>query len=154
GSDMVKVETRQFEEVARLAGLWKLSGRDYSRGYLAGIFDAEGSFGRYSKKRVGSLRISNTSAGDLDAISKHGEGAGVPFTIANFHGRHCKTARLCGPLDEIGRFLGETRPALTYKKQAPFGSRIEGKTSRVVAVEYVGEQDLVDIQTSARTFIA
>jgi protein gp37 len=62
--------------------------------------------------------------------------------------------RLYGPLDEAGRFFGEVRPALSFKKQSAFGSLIKATTPRVVAVEYLGEQDLVDIQTSSRTFIA
>ncbi len=154
GSDMIKVETRRFEEIAKLGALWDLSGLDYSRGYLAGIFDAEGSFARHSAKRPGSLRISNTSESYLRAIVDHGAVAGFTFKVENFHGQHCKTARLYGTLDVAGRFLGEVRPALTSKMQTAFGSRIEGGKPHVVSVEYVGEQDLVDIQTSSGTFIA
>ena len=156
GSDMVKVETRRSAEIATLAQLWDWSGEEFSRGWLAGIFDAEGSFGRRDgrKARPGSLRISNTSGPILDSIVSHGHAAGFQFRIENFHGSHCKTARLYGALDEIGRFFGQVRPALTYKKEGGFGHRIEGGTPKVVAVEYVGEQDLVDIQTSKRTFIA
>lgn len=155
GSDMIKVETRRSDAINILSKLWNRSGAEYSRGYLAGIFDAEGSFGKNRDgRRPGSLRISNTKEAYLTGIIAHGETAGFRFKIENFHGRHCKTARLYGSLDEIGRFLGHVRPALTYKKQTAFGSRIEGQTPKVVSIEYVGERDLVDIQTSKRTFVA
>jgi protein gp37 len=151
---MIKVETRKSDNIAKLSALWNGSGIEFSRGYLAGIFDAEGSFGTTGGNKPGSLRISNTNEAYLGAIITHGNTVGFKFKIENFHGRYCKTARLYGSLDEIGRFFGEVRPALSYKKQAAFGSRIEGRTPRVIAVEYVGERDLVDIQTSKRTFIA
>ncbi|MBA4067898.1 MAG: hypothetical protein C0501_30195 [Isosphaera sp.] len=151
---MIKVETRKSAEVARLSELWDRSGVEFSKGYLAGIFDAEGSFGKSGGSRPCSLRISNTDAAYLAGVLAHASVLGFRFKVENFHGRHCKTARLYGSLDEIGRFFGEVRPALSYKRQAAFGCRIEGRTPRVVAVEYVGERDLIDIQTSSRTFVA
>ena len=154
GSEMIKVETRRRRDVGKLSPLWDRSSDDFSRGYLAGIFDAEGHFGKSNGSRPTSLRIANTDISLLNSIVDHGQRLGHTFKIENFHGKHCKTARLYDSLDNIGRFLGETRPALTYKKEAGFGCRIEGKTPTVVSVKYLGEQDLVDIQTSKRTFIA
>jgi protein gp37 len=57
-----------------------------------------------------------------------------------------------GTMPERGRDTPYS--VLTCNKKATFGSRIEGQTPRVVSVEYVGERDLVDIQTSKRTFVA
>ena len=154
GTKMIKVETRQREMIRKLSTLWERSGLEYSKGFIAGIFDAEGSFGKSGGGRPTSLRIANTNAEILDAIVVHGRSAGFEFKIENFRGRHCRTARLYGSLDEIGRFLGEVRPAITYKKEAAFGCRIESRPPRVVAVEFLGDRDLVDIQTSKRTFVA
>ena len=153
-STMIKVETRKSDAIATLSQLWGRSGTDFSLGYLGGIFDAEGSFGKSGGTRPNSLRIANTNEAYLDGIIAHGKVLGFRFKIENFHGRHCKTARLYGSLDELGRFIGSVRPALSYKKEGAFGCRIEGRTPRVVAVEYVGERDLVDIQTTKRTFVA
>ena len=154
GCEMIKVETRRGEDIRKLSSLWERSNLEFSKGYLAGIFDAEGHFGKSGGSIPTSLRIANTDVALLNAIVEHGRRLGHEFRIENFHGSHCKTARLYGSLDEIGRFLGETRPALSYKKEAPFGCRIEGRTPTVVSVKYLGEQELVDIQTSKRTFIA
>src|SRR5690242_1358314 len=100
GSDMVKVETRRSESINTLSKLWDRSGPEFSRGYLAGIFDAEGSFGKNGGRRPSSLRISNTSDTYLAGIISHGVTAGFRFKVENFHGQHCKTARLYGSLDE------------------------------------------------------
>ncbi len=154
GSKMIKVETRKREDIRKLASLWERPSLEFSRGYLAGIFDAEGHFGKSGRSRPTSLRIANTDKAILNAIVEHGHHVGHEFKIENFHGNYCKTARLYGSLDEIGRFLGEVRPALTYKKEAAFGCLIKGRIPRVISVEYLGEQELVDIQTSKRTFIA
>jgi len=154
GSEMIKVETRQHELIRKLSSLWERSGPEFSKGFIAGIFDAEGSFGKTNGCRPTSLRVANTKAEILNAIVAHGESAGFKFKIENFHGRYCKTARLYGSLDEIGRFFGEVRPAISYKKEAAFGCRIEGRVPKVVAVEFLGERELIDIQTSKRTFIA
>jgi protein gp37 len=154
GCEMIKVETRRREDIRNLSSLWDRSGTEFSKGYLAGIFDAEGHFGKSGGSRPTSLRIANTDRTLLNAIVEHGQRAGHQFSIENFHGRYCKTARLYGSLDGMGKFLGETRPALAYKKEAAFGCRIEGRTPRVVSVEYLGERELVDIQTSKRTFVA
>src|SRR5262249_26167785 len=59
--EMIKVETRQSGAIAKLSALWELSGPEFSSGYLAGIFDAEGSFGTSNGNKPGSLRISNTN---------------------------------------------------------------------------------------------
>ena len=153
-SKMIKLETRKRELIRKLSSLWEYSGLEFSKGYIAGIFDAEGAFGKNGGSRPTSLRIANTKPDILQAIVTHGGVAGFQFKIENFHGRYCKTARLYGALDEIGRFLGEVRPAIAYKKEAAFGCRIESQKPKVVSVEYLGERDLVDIQTSKRTFIA
>jgi len=153
-SQMIKVETRRRANIEKLSKMWGRSGVEFSRGYMAGIFDAEGSFGKSGGRRPTSLRIANTNGPLLESLVEHGHAAGFEFKIENFHGKHCRTARLYGALDEVGHFVGETCPALTYKKEGAFGCRIQGRVPRVVSVEYVGVRDLVDIQTSKRTFIA
>lgn len=153
-SKMIKLETRKRELIQKLSSLWNRSGLEFSKGYIAGIFDAEGSFGKSGGNRPTSLRIANTKLHILQAIVAHGNSAGFQFKIENFHGRYCKTARLYGSLDEIGRFFGEFRPAIAYKKEAAFGCLIKTKKPKVVSVEFLGERNLIDIQTSKHTFVA
>ena len=122
-SEMIKVETRKCGHVDTLSALWDRSGLEFSRGYLPGIFDAEGSFGTSKGSKPGSLRISNTNKAYLDAIIAHGTAAGFKFKIENFHEtvlQDRSTVRLAGRDRQVLR-RGPPRPHLqeTSRRSAP-----------------------------------
>src|SRR5262249_14464196 len=69
------------------------------------------------------------------------------------HGR-ASTLRLVGPLTERMRFFGTCRPAIARKTAALFGRELTSEPETVRAVEPGPLADVVDIQTSTRTFFA
>jgi radical SAM superfamily enzyme YgiQ (UPF0313 family) len=120
---------------------------EWLRGWLAGIFDAEGSCSNV-------LRISNKDQDILLMIEK-------AFSAFNFH--HVRDAvnklsgvvsiRLRGGWEEITRFFNITAPAISRKfsitGHSPYGS------SRVVSIQPLGfEMPMVDIETTTKNFVA
>ena len=122
---------------------------DWSKGFLAGIFDAEGSFGQ-------CVRIANTDDEIIrrtsDCLRRFGFGAeiedrGLPNRI--------RTVRIRGGLPEVLRFFHTTDPAITRKRS------IEGRAIKsdarleVEAIEPLGvDMPLYDITTGTGDFIA
>ncbi|HTU29010.1 MAG TPA: LAGLIDADG family homing endonuclease [Solirubrobacteraceae bacterium] len=123
---------------------------DWSRGFLAGIFDAEGCRSAFA------LRISNTDAAILGHVQRCarllGFDVGIDLTKNENGLQH---VRIRGGLTAHLRFFHLTDPAITRKRS------IEGqivKTSarlRVTAIEPLGRDfPLYDITTGTGDFIA
>jgi len=122
----------------------------WCKGFLAGIFDAEGSYSR------GILRISNTNALILDQIASGLERFGFSFALErNDRERPISCVRLLGGLREHVRFFHTVDPAITRKRTIE-GSALKGDTPlRVAAIEPLGvELPMHDITTGTGDFIA
>jgi DNA repair photolyase len=114
---------------------------EWYKGFLAGIFDAEGSFGG------GVIRISNSDPTIIDWTTFACRRLGLPFVVEN--------VRIRGGLEQQLRFHHLTNPAISRK------SSIEGRAVksqsrlRVVSIEPLGmELPLYDITTGTGDFIA
>lgn len=123
---------------------------EYYRGFLAGIFDAEGSYS------CGTMRISNSDVGILDTIQSALDAFGftynfdspqeAPNTIVH-------SIRITGGRSEHIRFFQLCDPAIS-RKRSVMGTHPIGK-SRILSIERVSEcEKLYDIQTSTEDFIA
>ncbi|HEV2811983.1 MAG TPA: intein-containing Rv2578c family radical SAM protein [Solirubrobacteraceae bacterium] len=129
---------------------WPLSpSDDWRKGFLAGIFDAEGSCGREA------LRIPNKDRAILDwtlACFRH-FGFDVVEEPRRENGVSC--VRLRGGLRERLRFFHMTDPAITRKRQVQgFALKSDART-RVVSIEPMsGAARLYDITTGTGDFIA
>jgi DNA repair photolyase len=121
---------------------------EWCKGFLAGIFDAEGS-------HSGSLRIANTDSEIIDWIR---------YCLRRFGFRHVleqtnrpnalRYVRLRGGLQEHLRFFHSVDPAI-MRKRSIVGRAV--KTSarlRVISIEPLGEMELYDITTGTGDFIA
>ena len=138
------LRSRQRAVVARLAS-WIAAQRDddteWLRGWLAGIFDAEGS---YSVTLRIAQRDDRRRARIAAALRAFGfvavdERVGV---------------RLRGGVHEAARFFGLVRPAITRKIDFQ-GLRRWGRASVVHAVEDAGRRDFADISVAgAPTYFA
>ncbi len=121
---------------------------DWIRGFLAGIFDAEGGCNQ------GVLRIGNTDPELLDRTSEGLTSLGLPWILEDGAGVRCPTIRVTGGLPSHLRFFHTTDPAILRKRS------IEGRAVKcraplgIVSVEYLGRQDLVDISTGTGDFVA
>lgn len=115
---------------------------EFERGYLAGIFDAEGS---YSQKS--SLRISQKQENDVcDRTMRYMDRLGFSYI------RERDGVRLLGGMWESIRFFGITQPAITRKAAGWVGFGVKHSKAEILSIEPLGVRRLVDIQTSTKTF--
>ncbi|HEX2267764.1 MAG TPA: LAGLIDADG family homing endonuclease, partial [Actinomycetota bacterium] len=125
---------------------------EWAKGFLAGIFDAEGSYSR------GSLRISNTDQTILARITSSLQQLGFRYAVeapripAN---KPVITIRLRGGLRESLRFFHTVDPAITRKRTIEGVALKISAPLRVVSIEDLGiEMPMYDITTGTGDFIA
>lgn len=141
-----------FERVTEIIEWPVAPARDWHRGFLAGIFDAEGSFDGTT------MRFSNSDGSILNAIEhalaylgftctreKVREGVNVPI----------HTIRLTGGVAEHLRFLHLVDPAISRKRSIEGLAIKSNARLDVVEIEPLGRmQELFDITTGTEDFIA
>jgi DNA repair photolyase len=123
---------------------------DWTKGFLAGIFDAEGS------SSGGILRICNTDREIIDRIRRGLARFGFDYVVEERNReRPIFVVRVGLGLREHLRFLHTTDPAITRKRSIE-GQAIKNDSAlRVVAVEPLGVAlRLFDITTESGDFIA
>jgi DNA repair photolyase len=123
---------------------------DWCKGFLAGIFDAEGSFSR------GILRISNTDDLIVDELTHGLERFGFRYTVEAHANRNgLRYVRLLGGLREQLRFFHTVDPATTRKRTID-GTAIKCDARlQVVQIEALGfDLPMYDITTATGDFIA
>jgi DNA repair photolyase len=125
----------------------------WSKGFLAGIFDAEGSC-----HSNGALRIGNTDAVIIDRIASCLRRLGFAFvfeTQGRSRAKPVTYVRLLGGLREHLRFFHTVDPAITRKRSIEGSALKIGTPSRVVAIEPLGvDRPLYDITTGTGDYIA
>jgi len=140
-----------FEQICLLTAWPPAPSRSWLAGFLAGIFDAEGSFS------CGVLRISNTDRQIIDWISRCLREFNFRFAIegqVRDRNRPIQVVRLAGGLPEHLRFLHLFDPAISRKLN------IEGRAVKseaplqIESIEPVGTMRLYDITTGTGDFIA
>jgi DNA repair photolyase len=126
--------------------------RSWRIGFLAGIFDAEGSYGD------GILRISNTDSEIIRWITESLRALDFKFIVEHQHREATKpidTVRLLGGLREHLRFFHTVDPAITRKRDIS-GQAVKSEARLgVVRIEPLGgAMRLYDITTGTEDFIA
>jgi DNA repair photolyase len=146
----IRTSSRATVEAITQLIAWPLSpSDDWRKGFLAGIFDAEGSCAGHT------LRIANTdplilgwAAASLGHFGFHH----VEETPAD---RDLRTLRLRGGLRERLRFFHLTDPAITRKRTVQGTALKSDAKTRVKSVEPLGRaMRLYDITTGTGDFIA
>ena len=134
--------------VSRLIEWPQAPSLEWRKGFLAGLFDAGGSYAQ------GVLRISNTDPEILDWLGRSLDELGFTFATA------CSATgttdfRLTGGLPEQLRFFLSTDPATTRKRSIE-GTAIKSTARlRVTAIEPLGlDMPMYDITTGTGDFIA
>jgi DNA repair photolyase len=147
-SPMWKVETRALSKLEILAKLTRieLDSRGYRSGFVAGFFDAEGHNGS-------SLRISQVDVGVLERVQRYTRSLGFEFQLEPRNQR-ASTLRLVGTLAERLRFFSAVQPAIRRKRERLFGWEPAAIPDAIESIEHGPVRDVVDIQTSTRTFFA
>jgi DNA repair photolyase len=148
-STQVRVRGRGIEELIS----WPPApSRSWQAGFLAGIFDAGGSYSG------GILRISNTDRRIIDAITNSLRAFGFRFVIERVHRPQLEpieVVRIRGGLRAALCFFHCVDPAITRKRDISGQAVKSAANLRVVSVEAVGgAMRLYDITTGTGDFIA
>ncbi|HEY2602089.1 MAG TPA: hypothetical protein VGI67_11070 [Thermoleophilaceae bacterium] len=146
------IRTRSRDNVQRVRELieWpRQASDDWCKGFLAGSFDAEGSFSE-------SLRISNTDSAIVDWITWCLRRFGFNYVIEDRglpNGIRC--VRLLGGLVRQLAFLQSIDPAITRKRSIAGKAVKTDARLRVESIEPLGfKLQLYDITTGTGDFIA
>jgi DNA repair photolyase len=149
---MTAIRTNRHDEVRAIEALigWPDHPTTYWRkGFLAGIFDAEGSYS-------GSLRIPNTDPEIVHWTVSSLESLGFNYVVEpRNRANGFVYVRLRGGLREVMRFFHTVDPAITRKRSIE-GMAIKSDAKlRVTAIEPLGlDLPMYDITTGTGDFIA
>jgi DNA repair photolyase len=121
---------------------------DWFRGFLAGIFDAEGSCS-------GSLRIANANLAMIDQTVEGLRRLGFSYVVEGPNKIGVRYVRLLGGLREQQRLFSRVDPAISRKRSlAGIAIKSQAKLG-VVSIEPLGREiDMFDISTGTEDFIA
>jgi DNA repair photolyase len=125
---------------------------EWCKGFLAGVFDAEGSYSR------GILRICNTDKAIIDQITAGLRRFGFSYRIetrSTTNGKLLRYIRLLGGLRECLRFLHTVDPAITRKRTIDGVAIKSDAPLRVVSIQPLGiDLPLYDLTTGTGDYIA
>jgi DNA repair photolyase len=147
------ISTSRRDEVRTIEWLigWPLApSTDWRKGFLAGIFDAEGGYNQ------GILRIANTDPEIIKWTASSLESFGFDFAVENTHQDNGLTyIRLRGGLRESLRFFHTVDTAITRKRSIEDVAIKSDARLRVTAIEPLGlDIPMYDITTGTGDFIA
>jgi len=139
-----------FERVTEICAWPVRRSRGWQAGFLAGIFDAEGSYSR------GILRISNTDDRILDEAMGCLASLGFDATLdRNRDPSRLRYVRVRGGLREHLRFFHTVVPCITRKRDIEGQALKSAAALGVESIEPLGiEIPMYDITTGTRDFIA
>lgn len=128
--------------------------RRSAAGYLAGVYDAEGT--RYVSKHTAITRFYQRPGPVLDRILEAIAILKLPFVRENPRRSDglvsVRLASKHGAGDTI-RFFAMTRPAILRKCQVA-GLALKSRWVTITSIRSVGPRRMIDLQTTARTFVA
>ena len=147
-------------------GMWTEE-KSKEAGWLAGIFDGEGSIGRskldINNKRGCATFISFTQKEGFvfDRVKRILDKFGYGINVNGSNPKGCMNIFLKGGLPEKLRFLGSIRPFRLLTKSRLVWDNVSvgndhGNTKKikVVKIEEIGSVDLIALGTQSKTFIA
>jgi DNA repair photolyase len=121
----------------------------WCKGFLAGIFDAEGSYSR------GIFRIANCDPEIVDWTTWSLRCLGFDYALERTGKPNGLTyIRLRGGLREAMRFFHTTDPAITRKRSVEGVALKSDSKLKVESIEPIGKRQLFDITTGTGDFIA
>jgi DNA repair photolyase len=149
----IRTQARMRVEAIRTMIAWpSVAAREWRSGFLAGIFDAEGSYSS------GILRIFNTDPEIITWICESLQVFGFGYKVEHRHRTLTKpidVVRVTGGLREHLRFFHSVEPAITRKMDIA-GQAVKGQAELSVSnIERLpGAMRLFDITTGTGDFIA
>ena len=142
-----------IEAIEHLIAWPERPGADWLQGFVAGIFDAEGHYGR-----DGNLRIANTDAMIIQTTQSALRSLGFDAVVDSASGtraRPLQYVRLRGGLREHLRLFRTCQPAIS-RKRCIDGTAVKLRGClKVVSIEpLAGSRELFDITTGTGDFVA
>lgn len=149
----IRTHARMDVEQIRALIAWPAAAsREWCAGFLAGIFDAEGSYSQ------GVLRICNTDSEIIGWIGRCLKALDFRFEVEHVHRDTSKpidVVRLTGGLREHLRFFHTVDPAISRKRDIAGQAIKSDARLKVVGIEPLGKaMRLYDITTETEDFIA
>jgi DNA repair photolyase len=146
----IRNQSRLGVERIREAVAWPRGSSDYwARGFLAGIFDAEGCYSR------GVFRIANCDREIIDWITWSFRLLGFEYAVERSGQPNGLTyVRLRGGLREAMRFFHTTDPAIMRKRSIGGVALKSDARLKVESIEPIGKRQLFDITTGSGDFVA
>ena len=123
---------------------------DFSRGYLGGIFDAEGCTLKHNKTKI--IRIYNKNDEIINKIIRSCNKLGFKTSIIREYDK-IRGVGILGGWKEIIRFISITNPAIKRKRPNLQFSRLKS-VIKPIKIELLSEGELYDIETTSGNFIA
>jgi DNA repair photolyase len=125
----------------------------WCKGFLAGIFDAEGSFG--GGPGGGIIRIANTDWAIIEWTTYCLRRLGFAYVVETTrHANGLRYVRLSGGLPAQLRFFHTCDPAISRKRTIEGTALKSNARLGVVSIDRMGIRDLVDITTGTGDFVA
>jgi len=137
---------------------------DYEDGWMGGMLDGEGSLAK--KNRLGgNIGLSQVEGKVWNRLVQYFEKNDYSYRIEidkacrlGKYGKRPVNKLVLSRTDEIFKLLGITRPSRFLKQDWWEGKKVpqikSGNYSIITSIECIGEQELIDLQTSTKTFIA
>lgn len=146
GSSMhaIRVDSRAtFEAISGI--IQPFDSREWLRGFVAGIFDAEGG-------SSAACRIHNTDEDILQTVERAHSQFGFTTNRDKPNEVGCATVRILGGLSEATRFFQIFNP--TLKRKWDIIDRSVCDSDKVVSIEKLSSMMMYDISTTSENFIA
>jgi DNA repair photolyase len=148
---MTAIRTQARDKVGAIKGAveWpRYPSDEWCRGFLAGIFDAEGSYNLHV------VRIPNSDLETIDWTTYCMRRLSFQHVVEPPRPNGVRNVRVLGGLREILRFFHAVEPAITGKRSVEGLALKSDAPPCVAAVEPVGREELFDIGTGTGDFIA
>lgn len=141
---------RQVEAVRKIGAPPEEPYAEWGKGFLAGIFDAEGS------TAGGCLRISNTDPAIIDCVARCLKRFNFAYVLEHRNktrGKPITYIRILGGLRERLRFFHCADPIISRKRNI-HGWALKNESTSVASIEPLGVRQLFDITTGTGDYIA
>ena len=139
------------------------SEQTYEDGWFSGIIDGEGSLSK--KSRTGaSLTISQVEGDVWNRINKYVKDNNINFRIewdkrdpgvSSKFGSKPVGKIVISNMSDIFRVIGKVRPSRMNDRKWWVDKKLpNGGWTKIISIESLGKREMIDIQTSTKTFIA
>jgi hypothetical protein len=152
------IDTRKLTDCKKIGELLSQKNKslNYKRGFIAGLFDAEGTCG----KKQHPLGIYNSNIELLKIAEKYLKEFGfinIKYDIDKRITKDMYFQSIAGTTIEISKFLSIFSPKIkikSFNKIFDRGIGRWGKEAQILKIKQIGIQKIIEIETSTKTFIA